>query len=46
MSLDPRTMLFSIFVVYALSVISMYVAVTSKRVGIKQDGMRKWALAI
>lgn len=42
MNLDPRTLLFSIFMVYALSVISLYVAAT----GGKRDGMRKWALAM
>jgi diguanylate cyclase (GGDEF)-like protein len=46
MNLDPRTMLFSIVVVYALSVVSMYVAVTGRSAGVRQDGMRKWALAM
>lgn len=42
MNLDPRTMLFSIFLVYALSVLSLFVAAT----GGKRDGMGKWALAM
>ena len=46
MNLDPRTMLFSIFVVYALSVLSLFVAAIGGSAGGKRDGMSKWALAM
>jgi diguanylate cyclase (GGDEF)-like protein len=46
MNLDPRTLLFSIFVVYALSVLSLFVTVIGGSAGGKRDGMSKWALAM
>lgn len=46
MNLDPRTMLFSIFVVYALSVMSLSMSCTSKNSDTKRDGMGKWTLAM
>lgn len=42
MNLDPRSLLFSIFIVYALSVLSLFVAGSRG----KRDGMSKWALAM
>lgn len=46
MNLDPRTLLFSVFMVYALSVLSLFVAATGRSAGGKRDGMNKWALAM
>lgn len=46
MNFDPRTMLFSIFMVYALSVLSLFVAASGKNADMKRDGMNKWALAM
>jgi len=46
MNFDPRTMLFSIFLVYALSVLSLFVAGSGKRADGKRDGTGKWAAAM
>lgn len=46
MNFDPRTMLFSIFVVYAMSVLSLFVAASSKNAEGGRDGMGKWAVAM
>lgn len=46
MNLDPRTMLFSIFMVYVLSVLSLFVAASGGSADKKRDGMGKWALAM
>jgi diguanylate cyclase (GGDEF)-like protein len=46
MNLDPRTLLFSIFIVYVLSVLSLVVAASGRRSGQKPDGMSKWAAAM
>lgn len=46
MNLDPRTLLFSLILTYALTVLSLVVAATDGNAGRKRDGMGKWALAM
>lgn len=46
MNLDPRTLLFSLILTYALTVLSLVVAATGGNGGKKRDGMGKWALAM
>lgn len=46
MNLDPRTLLFSICIVYAMSVLGMIVAGSGKIAGGKRDGTGKWAAAM
>jgi diguanylate cyclase (GGDEF)-like protein len=46
MNLDPRTLLFSLILTYALTVLSLVVAATGGNGGRKRDGMGKWALAM
>ncbi|MCG6933184.1 MAG: GGDEF domain-containing protein [Gallionella sp.] len=45
MSLDPRTLLFSLILTYGLSMMGIYVA-SAGRKSRKPDGMRKWAAAM
>lgn len=45
MNLDPRTLLFSLILTYGLSVLSMFVAASSRKSS-KPDGMEKWAAAM
>jgi diguanylate cyclase (GGDEF)-like protein len=45
MSLDPRTLLFSLILTYGLSMLGMFVAASSRKSS-KPDGMRKWAVAM
>jgi len=45
MSLDPRTLLFSLILTYGLSVLSMFVAAAGRKSS-KPDGMGKWAAAM
>lgn len=45
MSLDPRTLLFSLILTYGLSVVSMFVAAASRKSN-KPGGMEKWAGAM
>jgi diguanylate cyclase (GGDEF)-like protein len=46
MNLDPRTLLFSLILTYALTVLSLVVAATGGNAEKKRDGMGKWALAM
>ncbi len=46
MNLDARTLLFSILLTYALSVISLFVAAYGRSGNTKHDGMEKWAVAM
>jgi diguanylate cyclase (GGDEF)-like protein len=46
MNLDPRTLLFSLILTYALTVLSLVVAATGGNGDRKRDGMGKWALAM
>lgn len=46
MNLDPRTLLFSLLVTYALSVLSLFVAAYGRNGNSKHDGMEKWAMAM
>lgn len=46
MNLDARTLLFSLMLTYALSVLSMFVAAYGRNGNSKQDGMSKWAAAM
>lgn len=46
MNLDPRTLLFSLIMVNALMVLSLFIAASSGKDGRKRDGMGKWAAAI
>lgn len=46
MNLDARTLLFSLVLVYALSVLSLFVAAYGRNGNIKHDGMGKWATAM
>lgn len=45
MTLDPRTLLFSLILTYGLSVLSMFVAAAGRKSS-KPDGMGKWAAAM
>ena len=46
MNLDARTLLFSLILTYGLSVLSMFVAASSRSGGRTRDGMGKWAAAL
>jgi diguanylate cyclase (GGDEF)-like protein len=46
MNLDPRTLLFSLILTYALTVLSLLVAALGGSGGRKRDGMGKWAAAM
>jgi diguanylate cyclase (GGDEF)-like protein len=46
MNLDARTLLFSLVLTYGLSVLSMFVAASSRSGGRTRDGMGKWATAL
>src|SRR3989338_4491393 len=46
MNLDARTLLFSLVLVYALSVLSLFVAAYGRNGNGKEDGMGKWATAM
>jgi diguanylate cyclase (GGDEF)-like protein len=46
MSLDPRTLLFSLILVNTLMVLSLFVAAFGGSGGNKRDGMGKWAMAM
>lgn len=46
MNLDARTLLFSLILTYALSVLSLVVAAYGRNGNSKQDGMGKWAAAM
>jgi diguanylate cyclase (GGDEF)-like protein len=46
MNLDPRTLLFSLILTYALTVLSLVVAAFGGDGGRKRDGMGKWAAAM
>lgn len=46
MNLDPRTLLFSLILTYALTVLSLLVAAFGGSAGRKHDGMGKWATAM
>lgn len=46
MNLDPRTLLFSLILTYALTVLCLVVAATGGNGDRKRDGMGKWALAM
>lgn len=46
MNLDARTLLFSLVLVYALSVLSLVVAAYGRNGNSKHDGMGKWAAAM
>lgn len=46
MNLDARTLLFSLMLTYALSVLGMFVAAYGRNGNSKHDGMGKWAVAM
>lgn len=46
MNLDARTLLFSLILTNALTVLSLFVAATSRSGDGKRDGMSKWAVAM
>lgn len=46
MNLDARTLLFSLMLAYALSVLGMFVAAYGRNGNRKHDGMGKWAAAM
>ena len=46
MNLDARTLLFSLILTNAFMVTGLFVAVSSREEGEKQDGIAKWAVAI
>lgn len=46
MSLDPRTLLFSLVLTYLLSAAGILIAVSGRGSNSKPDGMRKWAAAM
>ncbi|WP_435627990.1 GGDEF domain-containing protein [Candidatus Ferrigenium straubiae] len=46
MNLDPRTLLFSLMLVYALSVLALFLAAYGRNGGGRHDGMGKWAVAM
>lgn len=46
MNLDARTLLFSLVLTYALSVLGLFIAAYGRNGNSKQDGMGKWAAAM
>ena len=46
MNLDARTLLFSLILTYALSVVSMFAAASGRNGSISRNGMSKWAAAM
>lgn len=46
MNLDARTLLFSLILTYALSVLSLFIAAYGRNGNSKHDGMDKWAAAM
>src|SRR5882724_489285 len=46
MNLDARTLLFSLIMTYALSVLSLFAAAYGRNGHSKHDGMEKWAVAM